>query len=152
MIIQKVDNKEDAIKCNELLTKLIINEGIYDKNLKKDYKVKEYFENIYENKNNVLFIAKDDNNMAIGYAYCKIITNDNGPQIYHIALLDGLYIDEKYRNQGIATELIEECKKWAIEIGAKIFELNVLSENEKAINLYRKIGFGEVERKMRLEL
>ena len=151
MIIEKVDNKEDAIKCNELLTKLIINEGRYDKNLRKDYKVKEYFENIYENKNNVLFIAKD-NNMAIGYAYCKIITNDNGPHIYHIALLDGLYIDEKYRNQGIATKLIEECKKWAIEVGAKVFELNVLSENEKAINLYRKIGFGEVEKKMRLEL
>lgn len=152
MIIQKVNNKEDAIKCNELLTKLILNESLYDKNLKKDYKVKEYFENIYESKNNVLFIVKDDNDMAIGYAYCKIIITDSGPHINHIALLDGLYIDEKYRKQGIATKLIEGCKKWAIEVGAKVFELNVLSENEEAMGLYRKIGFEEVEKKMRLEL
>lgn len=151
MVIQKVNSREDTIECNELLTKLIINEATYDKNLRTDYKVKEYFENIYENKNNALFIAKEENNIA-GYAYCKIITSENGPQIYNIVLLDGLYINEKYRKQGIATKLIEECKKWAVNIGAKIFEVNVLAENEKAIELYRKVGFNEFEKKMRLKL
>lgn len=152
MVIEKVKSKEDAIKCDELLTKLVYNESKYDTNLRSDYKVKQYFENEYKKKNNVLFIAKDDNNIIIGYAYCKIITNDNGPCIHHIALLDGLYVNEEYRKQGIATRLIEECKKWAIGVGAQIFELNVISENKNAINLYKKIGFNEFEKKMRLEI
>lgn len=152
MIIERVNNKENAIKCDELLTKLINSESKYDTNLKSNYQVKNYFENKYEDKDNCLFVAKDDKNLIIGYSYCKITTDDNGPYIHHIALLDGLYVDEKYRKQGIATQLIKACKDWALQIGAKIFELNVNSENINAIELYKKIGFNEFEKKMRLEL
>lgn len=152
MTIQKVDNIEDAIKCDNLLTKLIKSEANYDKNLKKDYEVKKYFENLYKNKNNALFIAKDDKNNGIGYAYCKIITDDNGPQISQVALLDGLYVNEEYRKQGFATSLVQECKNWATIAGAKIFELNVISENQEALKLYENFNFIEFEKKMRLEL
>lgn len=149
MIIEKVNNVEDAKKCNELLTKLIASEKEFDDNIKKNYAVKEYFEKLYKKENNILFIAKE-NDMAIGYAYCKIITSDDGPQINHIALLDGIYVKEEYRKQKIATKLIDECKKWAKDIGAKIFELSVLEKNENAISLYKNIGFYEFEKKMRL--
>ena len=93
MVIEIVKNKEDAIKCDELLTKLIYSESRYDSNLKDDYVVNGYFENKYRNKNNILIVAKNDKNVIVGYAYCKIITDDNGPTINHIALLDGLYVD-----------------------------------------------------------
>ena len=152
MIIKRVDNKEDAIECDKLLTKLVNNERNYDRNISKDYVVNGYFENIYANENNCLFIVKDENNTTIGYAFCKIITSDNGPYINHIALVDGLYVNEEYRNQGIATKLIEECKTWAINTGARILEINVMTGNINAINLYEKIGFKELEKKMRLEL
>jgi ribosomal protein S18 acetylase RimI-like enzyme len=150
MIIKKVDNIKDAIECNKLLTNLINNERKYDTNIKSDYIVNKYFENIYANKNNCLFIAKDNNNLVIGYAFCKMITSDDGPYINHIALIDGLYVNQEYRQQGVATKLIEECKTWAIEAGATIIELNVMSENINAINLYENIGFKELEKKMRL--
>lgn len=152
MIIKKVDNIKDAIECDNLLTKLINNERKYDTNIKSDYIANKYFENIYANKNNCLFIAKDNNNLAIGYAFCKIITCNDGPHINHIALIDGLYVNEEYRHQGIATKLIEECKSWAIEAGATIIEINVMSKNINAINLYQNSGFKEIEKKMRLVL
>lgn len=152
MIIKKVDNINDAIKSNKLLTKLVKNERKYDTNIKSDYIVNNYFENICNNNNSSLFIAKEDDNTAIGYAFCKIITSNEGPHINHIALVDGLYVNEENRNQGIATKLIEECKTWAIDTGAKIIELNVMSGNVNAINLYQKIGFEEIEKKMRLIL
>lgn len=150
MIIKKVDNINDAIECNKLLTKLVNSEKRYDLNVKNNYTVKEYFENIYSNENNCLFIAKEDDNTTIGYAFCKVI--NEGPYINHIALIDGLYVNEEYRHQGIATKLIEQCKIWAIEAGASIIELNVMSENINAINLYENIGFKELEKKMRLFL
>ena len=152
MIIKKVDNINDAIECNKLLTKLVNSERKYDTNIKSDYIVNRYFENIYNNKNNCLFITKEDNNIATGYAFCKIITSNEGPHINHIALIDGLYVNEEYRHQGIATKLIEQCKIWAIEAGASIIELNVMTKNINAINLYENIGFKELEKKMRLVL
>ena len=75
MIIKKVDNIIDAIECNKLLNKLIENESKYDKNIKSNYIINEYFEEIHNNKNNCLFIAKDNDNLAIGYIFCKIIIN-----------------------------------------------------------------------------
>jgi ribosomal protein S18 acetylase RimI-like enzyme len=152
MIIKKVDNIEEAIECNKLLTKLVNSERNYDANLKSDYIVTNYFENIYNNQNSSLFIAKDDNNTALGYAFCKITTSDNGPFKNHVALIDGLYVNEEHRHKGIATKLIEECKIWAKQAGAGIIELNVSAGNTIAINLYEKIGFKDFEKKLRLSL
>ena len=67
-------------------------------------------------------------------------------------MLDGLYVESQYRNQGIATKLIDKCKNWCKQIGAKVFELNVLSANKGAYDLYNQLGFIEVEKKMRLKL
>lgn len=152
MIIEIVKTKDEAIECDKLLTKLLVSESKFDCNIKKDYIVKEWFENKYEIKDNILIVAKNNEREIIGYAYCKIITCENGPTINHITLLDGLYVDEKYRNQGVATQLIEKAKKWSKDIGAKYFELNVISSNVKAFKLYQKLGFFEFEKKMRLEL
>lgn len=35
----------------------------------------------------------------------------------------------------------EELEKWAIENNIKRFELTVMTHNEKAVNLYKKMGF-----------
>lgn len=152
MIVEIVKTKTEAIECDKLLTKLIISESKFDSNLKKDYIVKNYFENKYSNKDNILIVAKTDENIIIGYAYCKITTSEDGPNINHIALLDGLYVDEEYRNQGVATQLIQKAKEWSKEIGAKIFEIDVATSNTNAFELYSKLGFREVEKKMRVEL
>ena len=80
MIIEKVNNINDAKKCNELLTKLLISESKYDKNLRNDYIITNYFENKYQNEDNILLIAKQEENI-IGYAYCKINELPGGPVI-----------------------------------------------------------------------
>ena len=152
MVIEKVTNIEEAIKCNKLLTKLINTESLFDENIDGNYIINNYFENIYEQENSSLFIAKKDNDDVIGYAYCKITTTENEPYINHVALLDGLYVEEEHRKQGIATKLIEECKLWASKKGAKFFELNVISKNANALNLYKRMGFNEVQKKMRLKI
>lgn len=152
IIIEPVKTKSEAIECDKLLTKLVNSESQYDNNLKKDYIVKDYFKNKYNNKDNILIVAKTNENTIIGYAYCKITTSENGPTINHIALLDGLYVDEEYRNQGVATQLITKAQEWSRSIGAKIFEINVATANTNAFELYQKLGFNEVEKKMRLEL
>lgn len=151
MIIEKVNNINDAKKCNYLLTKLLISESKYDKNLRNDYIVTNYFENKYQKEDNILLVAKIEEDV-IGYAYCIIEEESNELVISKTTLLDGIFIEEKYRKHGVATKLINECKNWSKKTGAKFFEIKIISENSNALKLYEEIGFKDFEHKMRMEL
>ena len=139
----RILSKEEFMELSNRIFQINSDSNDYPKY--KEWYFKKQLPGIITNERNILFVrAPENSNEIIAVACLKKNSEERK--------ICTLYVCEKYRNQGIATKLIEECKKWAIEVGAKVFELNVLSENEKAINLYRKIGFGEVEKKMRLEL
>ncbi len=46
-----------------------------------------------------------------------------------------------HRGKGIGKKLFEELEKWAGTNNLKRLELTVMTHNEKAVNLYKKIGF-----------
>lgn len=150
MIIKKVENEEEANKCDELLTKLLESESEFDDNLKKDYKVQDYFKNLYFKNDCALFIAIEDD--IIGYAYTKIISLESGPDISKVALMDGLFVEERFRNKGVAHSLIDNVKEWCKENGISIITVNVLSKNKIPYNLYKEIGFEDFYVNMKLKL
>ena len=151
MIIKKVDNLEEANYCDKLLSLLIQDEKKYNENIKDDYVVNDWYQNLYDKKNNALFIALDNNNI-VGYIYVKIITSDNGPEKEYEASISGLYVLKDHRRKGIAILLIKEAKRWCLEKDVKYINLSVLSKNEVAINLYYKENFNEHIKKLRCKL
>lgn len=151
MIIVKVDNLEEARKCNELLTLLIENEAKYNENINKNYIVNNWFENLYNMENNVLYVAKE-NEEIVGYIYCKINTGENGPTNNLEALIDGLYVLEEYRKKGIATALINKAKQWCRNKNVKYIMINVLEDNKTALNLYSKLNFTDYEKTLRFNI
>lgn len=151
MIIVKVDNLNDARKCNELLTLLIENEAKYNENINKNYIVNNWFENLYNMENNVLYVAKE-NEEIVGYIYCKINTGENGSTNNLEALIDGLYVLEEYRKKGIATALINKAKQWCRNKNVKYIMINVLEDNKTALNLYSKLNFNDYEKTLRFNI
>ena len=147
--IEKVDCIEDAKICDELLTNLIQSEREFNNNIKSDYVVKDFFEKIYNNDNNVIFCAKIDKEI-VGYIYCRLDYDGNGPMLYQEALIDGLYVKGEYRRRGIASNLIAHAKKWVEDKKIKNLYINVLEQNRDAMNLYYKNGFENFERKLKL--
>lgn len=139
MIIKQVDNNYEASECDKLLTTLIATEKEFNENIKNHFVVKDYFKNLYNKNNSAIFIAIEEK--IIGYIYVKIITSLDGPQLFHEAIIDGLFVIPEYRNQSVATKLIEESKKWCIRKGVKYICLEVLTNNEVAKQLYYKEGF-----------
>ena len=55
-------------------------------------------------------------------------------------LLDEIYLEEEYRNKGIGTSVIKNILN-----NNDIVYLWVYKENEKAISLYKKLGFNILE-------
>ena len=104
MMIIRVLDEERANVCDMLLTKLIQNEKQYDNSIDEGFVVTDYFKNVIKNKNNILLCYEEDKTIK-GYIYLKLINNDNRKGY----LIDGLYVDAKYRNNGIATKLIENA-------------------------------------------
>ena len=161
--IGQVNNKNDALECNKLLEKLIQSESKFNNNIDQEFKVNNWFENFYNENTNAIFIAKN-NEKIIGYVYVQVTSVDDGPMKNKEALIDGLYIEEDYRAQGISKILMNKAEEWAKEKGVKAkysssflngvkyLYVNVLEENSRAVNLYKKLNFNSFEMKLKKEL
>ncbi len=69
--------------------------------------------------------------------------NNGNACLNKISKLEAIYVKDKYRNNGIATSLIEEFKLWSSNHGIKYIEVQVLNDNVKALNLYTQEGFNK---------
>ena len=143
-MIKRVLNEEEANSCDKLLTKLIREESLYDNVIFIDFIVNDYFKNVIKNKNNILLVY-EENGIIEGYIYLKAIKDEE--QIGY--LIDGLYVEEEYRNQKIATKLLEYSLSILSEKKISFVDINVLSKNTIAKKLYKKIGFQEYKIQMR---
>lgn len=137
-IIEKA-SFNDAKKANDLLTKLIIDEKKYDKNINEKCIVSSLYEKFYNDDNVCLLVAKTAENI-IGYLYGYIDYNDSSV-ISKVSKLDALFVLEGFRGHKVASELISLFKKWSYEKGAKYVELTVCIGNEQAAGLYEKLLF-----------
>jgi ribosomal protein S18 acetylase RimI-like enzyme len=68
---------------------------------------------------------------------------------FHIS---GVYVNPEKRSCGIATNLIRAALRWAAEKGCQETDLNILVNNQKAIGLYKKLGFTVFQYEMRMQL
>lgn len=138
MNIRKAELK-DAKQLNHLLTLLIQDERKYDESIDESFVVTSMYEHYIEDNSRFIIVA-EDNDKIIGYLY-GYIKNEDPTLTTKESLLDALYIDLEYRNQGIANKFIEEFKKWSKDNNVNSIEVGVCSENTNAKNLYNKHGF-----------
>lgn len=143
MLIRVLD-EINANNCDVLLTKLIQDEKQYNAFINENFIVKDYFKNVIKDEQNIL-LGYEENEKIVGYIYFKFIKDEDGSGY----LIDGLYIEEEYRNKGIAKSLIEEGLKIIKEKGIDFIDINVMSKNEIAVNLYKSFGFEILSFKMR---
>ncbi|MBK5263465.1 MAG: GNAT family N-acetyltransferase [Peptostreptococcaceae bacterium] len=84
--------------------------------------------------------------MIAAVIYGKIVANagiscvQNNIKFLHRALF-GISIQKEYWNIGIGGSILTELIEWAKKADYEQIELEVLCENERAIALYKKLGF-----------
>ncbi|WFA08287.1 GNAT family N-acetyltransferase [Tissierella sp. Yu-01] len=64
----------------------------------------------------------------------------NNKRYLHRAAM-GIAVRKDYWNRGIGKRMMEECIKWCREKGVEQLELEVVTQNERAISMYNSIGF-----------
>ncbi len=139
--IKQVTNVVDANRCDELLTKLIQDERQYNDTIDENYIVTNHFNKML-NDENIIILAYYINKIIVGYILIRRTDNNT-------CLLDGLYVEKKYRNKGIGKSLLTEAILRIKNMNIKYIDINVMYHNIIAKHIYEKLGFVEYEIKMR---
>lgn len=110
----------------------------------------EQLNGIFEDSNTPVFVAADDNDDAVGYAFCvfkrpAFTTNMTDVTTLYI---DDLCVDKNRRGQHIGRELFNYCVDFAGKNGCYAVTLNVWEGNDNAKRFYEKMGMTVRETQM----
>ena len=139
--IKQVTNVVDADRCDELLTKLIHDERQYNDTIEDNYIITNHFNKMLDDEN-IIILAYYINKTIVGYILIRKMANNT-------CLLDGLYVEEEYRNKGIGNSLLKEAISRIKNMNVKYVDINVMYNNIIAKHIYEKLGFVGYEIKMR---
>lgn len=93
---------------------------------------REVFERYQQDDDVELFISLIDD-VPVGYMCVRLFKNG--------AFIDDVFVDELYRKQGIARQLMTDTLRWAQTRSVETIHLSVARANPAAIALYKHLGF-----------
>ena len=97
---------------------------------------------IINDKSRPIFVAVDEHNTVLGYAFCifkQFIVNNIMTDIKTL-YIDDLCVDEHLRGQHIGKQIYQAVIDFAKENGCYNVTLNVWSLNESAMKFYQACG------------
>ena len=104
------------------------------------------FRKLAMNNEAACFIKYADDK-PIAFAQCQLRYDYvEGTESSPVGYLEGIYVQERYRNNGYAAELLSECEKWAKEKGCSEFASDYELDNEDSMKFHMSLGFEEVNR------
>lgn len=133
MIIRKA-KKKDIDKLSVLLDKYRI---FYKQ--QSDYdKAKSFLKKRMKRNESVIFVAEERKEL-IGFT--QLFPIFSSVSLKRTWLLNDLYVDEKARGKGAATQLLNAAKEFGIETESKWLLLQTASDNFTAQKVYEKNGW-----------
>lgn len=81
--------------------------------------------------------STDSDSAMLGLLWAKCDTDDAG-----IVNLFQMWVAPEARGRGAAAALVDEALTWARSIDARLVQLGVVTDNQAAIQLYLRKGFG----------
>ena len=127
MVIRKA-KLEDSKILDDMLNLLV-----EDVSIKEELIVKDYYKNYIADSKKCIIVAEEDEQI-VGYLYGYLIEDK-------MSFIDAIYVIDNYRNNGIATSLIESFKKWSTNNKVQKIKINVMSENFDIKKICDRQGF-----------
>lgn len=102
---------------------------------------------ILESPRDTALLVRDLAGQAVGFVNLSLCYEYvPGANRFPVAYVEGLYVAENRRRQGIGRFLIKQAEAWAIANGCTQMGSDVLIENEESCQFHTRVGFSEVER------
>lgn len=92
------------------------------------------------------FVAYEET-LPIGFAQCQLRRDYvEGTDSSPVGYLEGIYVEEDFREKGVAKELLNACEAWAKEKGCTEFASDCQLENVTSLRFHLNVGFREANR------
>ena len=84
---------------------------------------------------------------AVGFAQCQLRYDYvEGTESSPVGYLEGIYVAELYRKQGLAKALLAACESWAKSKGCAEFASDCELTNTQSLKFHLNVGFEEANR------
>ena len=115
--------------------------------------LQDFLYEVFEDENKDVIVAERDS-IICGFACVHYVDKPESPYMYGRQFydVDEFCVDEAFRRQGVATELIDFIRQEARSKGFKKVELNMWEFNEDARAFYEAVGFTTYRRYMEMEI
>ena len=98
---------------------------------------------ILEKPDASFFLAEN----ASGFAQCQLRYDYvEGTESSPVGYLEGIYVEEGCRRQGLARALLAACENWARERGCREFASDCELTNTQSLRFHLSLGFEEANR------
>ena len=130
--------KEDALTVAKLAIQM------WEDNVLEE--LAEEFAELMKRSEAVVFLGEADGR-AIGFAQCQLRHDYvEGTETSPVGYLEGIFIEENYRKQGYAKQLLAACENWAREQGCTEFASDCELDNIGSLKFHLSLGFEEANR------
>lgn len=141
----KIDSNLDCIEADKLLEQLINYESKLDKIINGNAIINDFHKRVLSHSNVFAYYAKE-NNVPIGYIFAYLKTPANEIINTNVVIVESLFVKEEFRCKGVGKTFISMLEEWAkSNFENYVVEITALSNNEKAIEFYNKMGYSEVK-------
>lgn len=137
-VIYRKATKADAESIALLAVKMWTSHNVKD--------LTDEFTAAIENDNSVVYLLTVDE-VVVGFAQCGLRHDYvEGTSSSPVGYLEGIFVEEKYRKQGYAKQLLNYCEQWAKEKGCTEFASDCELDNEISQKFHMSLGFEEANR------
>lgn len=100
-----------------------------------------------------IFVADLDGEVVGYIGVLTRVPHEQSDEIdYVFAQVTDIAVLEQYRSQGVGAALLKRAQQHAREAGVRWLRINVLADNQRAAELYRRCGFRDREIILECEL
>ena len=98
-------------------------------------------------ENKAAFFLARAGELAVGFAQCALRHDYvEGTSTSPVGYLEGIYVLEEYRREGVAVGLLTACENWARQSGCKEFASDCELDNTLSLRFHLAAGFKEANR------
>ena len=94
-----------------------------------------------------VFFLAFDGETPIGFAQCQLRHDYvEGTDSSPVGYLEGIYVADGYRKQGVARDLLSACESWTRTKGCAEFASDCELDNVQSLHFHLNVGFEEANR------
>lgn len=108
--------------------------------------LRDEFEELLASKKDKVYLAAIEDSY-IGFLHMSLrFDYVEGSSSSPVGYVEGIYVDENHRNQGVSRNLAEAGEAWAMSLGCKEIGSDTGWDNLASQSFHQKIGFREAGR------